>query len=96
MTMVRPSLEYVCTVWQTVSQTEMKKLEAIQRKALALCLSLPSTAALGALEVAAGIPPLNLRYCEIAIRDIATLAKNNQLFYSFCAAFKASQKLCKS
>ena len=52
------------TVWQTVSQTEMKKLDAIQRKALALCLSLPSTAALDALEVAAGIPPLNLRYSQ--------------------------------
>ena len=57
MTMVRPILEYGCTVWQTAAQTEMKKLEAIQRKALALCLSLPSTAALDALEVAAGIPP---------------------------------------
>ena len=74
ITMVRPILEYGCTVWQTVSQTEMKKLEAIQRKALALCLSLPSTAALDALEVAAGIPPLNLRYCEIAIRDNAKIS----------------------
>ena len=56
MTMVRPILEYGCTVWQTVAQTEMKKLETIQRKALALCLSLPPTAAPDALEVAAGIP----------------------------------------
>ena len=79
MTMVRPILEYGCTVWQTVAQTEMKKLEAIQRKALALCLSLPSTAALDALEVAAGIPPpLNLRYCEIAIRGIAKISAISQ------------------
>ena len=35
--MVRPIIEYGCTVWQTVSQTELKNLEGIQRKALALC-----------------------------------------------------------
>ena len=74
MTMVRPILEYGCTVWQTVSHPEMRKLEAVQRKALALCLSLPATSALDALEVAAGVPPLDLRYCEIAIRDIAKLS----------------------
>ena len=64
-------------MWQTVAQTEMKKLEAIQRKALALCLSLPSTAALDALEVAAGIPPpLNLRYCEFLVAKISAISQH--------------------
>ncbi|MEW8547348.1 MAG: ribonuclease H family protein, partial [Candidatus Thiodiazotropha sp.] len=80
VSMVRPILEYGCTVWQTVSKSELKKLEAVQRKALALCLSLPSTAALDALEVAAGIPPLNLRYCEIAIRDVAKIAAKRSTY----------------
>ena len=35
-----------------------------------------------------------LQSCEIILN--LTLAKNNQLFYNFCAAFKASQKLRKS
>ncbi|MEW8545066.1 MAG: reverse transcriptase domain-containing protein, partial [Candidatus Thiodiazotropha sp.] len=76
--MVRPIIEYGCTVWQTVTQTELKSLEGIQKKALALCLSLPGTAALDALEVAAGIPPLDLRFCEIATRDMAKIAAKKQ------------------
>ena len=77
MTVVRPILEYGYTVWQTVSQTEMKKLEAVQRKALVLCLCLPSTSALDTLDLAAGIPPLDLRYCELAFRDIAKLSNRD-------------------
>ena len=80
VSMVRPILEYGCLVWQTVSQSDLKKLETVQKKALALCLSLPSTAALDALEVAAGIPPLELRYCEIAIRDVAKIAAKRSTY----------------
>ena len=80
VSMVRPILEYGCLVWQTVSQSDLKKLEAVQKKALTLCLSLPSTAALDALEVAAGIPPLELRYREIAIRDEAKIAAKRSTY----------------
>ena len=46
----------------------------MQKKALALCLDLPVTASREAMEVAAGVVPLDLRFCEIAIRDTAKIA----------------------
>ncbi|VDI48194.1 Hypothetical predicted protein [Mytilus galloprovincialis] len=44
----------------------INKLNAIQRKGLALCLNQPTTASIEALEVAAGILPLDLKREEAA------------------------------
>ena len=49
----------------------MFSLEKIQRKGLALCLGVPGTAGLIALEVEAGVKPLELRREELAIRQAA-------------------------
>ena len=67
-------MEYGCSVWQTVTRPDLRKLENVQKKALALCLDLPVTASREAMEVAAGVVPLDLRLCEIAIRDTAKIA----------------------
>ena len=49
-------------------------LERVQRKALRLCLGLPSTAGSEVMEMASGTIPLDLRFAEIAIRDIGKIA----------------------
>ena len=77
-TLIRSVMEYGCSIWQTVARPDLRKLENIQRKALALCLDLPGTASREAMEVAAGVVPLDLRFCEIAIRDIAKIAAKRQ------------------
>ena len=61
-------------MWQTVARPDLRKLVNIQRKALAICLDLPWTSSRKAMEVAAGVVPLDLRFCEIAIRDVAKIA----------------------
>ena len=77
--LVRSIMEYGCSMWQTMSRPDLKKkLENIQKKALALCLDLPVTASREAMEVAAGVVPLDLRLCEIAIRDTAKIAAKRQ------------------
>ena len=49
-----------------------------QRKAVCLCLGLPSTAGTEVMEVAPGTIPLVLRFAEIADRDIGkSAAKRN-------------------
>ena len=64
--LVRSIIEYASPVWQITSSEHLKSLEAVQRKGLALCLGLPSTAGREALEVEANILPLDLRLEEIA------------------------------
>ena len=49
--LVRSIMEYGCSVWQTVTRPDLKKLENIQKKALALCLDLPVTASREAMVV---------------------------------------------
>ena len=71
-------MEYGCSIWQKVARPDLSKLENIQRRALALCLDLPGTVSREAMEVAAGVVPLDLRFCEIAIRDIAKIAAKRQ------------------
>ena len=51
----------------------MKPLEKIQKKALALCLKAPITSSREALEVTSGIPPIDLRFSEIAVREVAKI-----------------------
>ena len=46
----------------------------MQKKALALCLHLPVTSSREAMEMAAGMLPLDLRLCEIAIRNTSKIA----------------------
>ena len=45
---------------------------------MAICLDLPWTSSREAMEVAAGVVPLDLRFCEIAIRDVAKIAAKRQ------------------
>ena len=73
--LVVPHLEYAASVWQI---GECDKLEKIQRKGLALCLGCPNTASCEALEVQAGVLPLDLRREELAIRECTKImAKSN-------------------
>ena len=48
-------------------------LEKVQRKGLAMCLGIPGTAGLEALEVEAGVKPLELRREELAVRQAAKI-----------------------
>ena len=73
--LVIPQLEYAAPVWQIGN---CSPLEKIQRKGLTLCLGVPGTAGLIALEVEAGVKPLELRRRELAIRQAAKiLSKEN-------------------
>ena len=62
----------------TVAMPYLRKLENIQRKALAICLDLPWTSSTEAMEVAGGVVPLDLRFGEIAIRGIVKIAAKRQ------------------
>ena len=55
----------------------MKKLEAIQRKGLSICLGLPATSGREAMEVEGNILPVDLRIEEIAVREIAKIQSKN-------------------
>ena len=68
--LVIPQLEYEAPVWQIGN---CFPLEKIQRKGLALCLGVPGTAGLDALEVEAGVKPLELRREDLAIRQAAKI-----------------------
>ena len=73
--LVVPHLEFAASVWQI---GECDKLEKILRKGLALCLDCPNTASCEALEVQAGVLPLDLRREELAIRECTKImAKSN-------------------
>ena len=56
--MVVPHIEYAAPVWQI---DNCSPLEKIQRKGLAMCLAVPGTAGLDALEDEARVKPLELR-----------------------------------
>ena len=64
--LVAPQLEYAAAVWQ-IGNCDC--LEKIQRKGLAMCLGVPMTASAAAVEVEAGVKPLELRREELAIRQ---------------------------
>ena len=69
--LVRSIIEYASPVWQITSNENMKKLERIQRKGLAICLGLPGTASREAMEVEGNVIPIDLRIEQMAIREIA-------------------------
>ena len=64
--LITPQLEYV-------QVGESSILEKVQRKGLAMCLRIPGTAGLEALEVEAGVKPLCIRREELAIRQAARI-----------------------
>ena len=68
--LIIPQLEYAASVWQIGN---CSGLEKVQRKGLALCLGIPGTAGLEALEVEAGVKPLELRREELAVRQAAKI-----------------------
>ena len=63
-------MEYGSTVWQIGN---CEQLDKIQRKCLALCLGTPATTGIEALEVEAGIMPLDLRREELAVRELVKI-----------------------
>ena len=75
--LVRSIIEYGCPVWQITPTENMKKLEAIQRKGLSICLGLPATSGREAMEVEGNILPVDLRIEEIAVREIAKIQSKN-------------------
>ena len=64
-------MEYGSVIWQGNKYTD--RLSTIQRKALCLCLGLPDTAGTETVEVAAGIPPLDLHFRQTCIRELAKI-----------------------
>ena len=72
--LVSPQLEYAVPVWQNGNCTALEK---VQRKGLAMCLGIPGTAGLDALEVEAGIQPLDIRRDELATRQAAKIMTND-------------------
>ena len=55
----------------------MKKLDAIQRKGLSICLGLPATSGRETMEVEDNILPVDLRIEEIAVKEIAKIQSKN-------------------
>ena len=76
--LVVPQLEYAAPVWQVGN---CGSLEKIQRKGLALCLGIPGTAGVEALEVEAGVKPLDLRREELAVRQAAKIMTKDEDSY---------------
>ena len=72
--LVIPQLEYAAQVWQVGN---CAPLEKVQRKGLALCLGTPGTAGLDALEVEAGVVPLQIRREELSIRQAARIIRKD-------------------
>ena len=68
--LIQPKLEYVASVWQIGNCSGLAK---IQRKGLALCLGIPGTVGLEALDVEAGVKTLELRREELAVRQEAKI-----------------------
>lgn len=68
--LIVPQLEYAAAVWQI---GDCSGLQKVQRKGLAMCLGVPGTAGLEALEVEAGIKPLCIRREELAVRQAARI-----------------------
>ncbi|MCG8113581.1 MAG: reverse transcriptase domain-containing protein, partial [Candidatus Thiodiazotropha taylori] len=68
--LVAPILVYAAPVWQT---SDCVGLDKVQRKGLSVCLGIPGTAGLEALEVEAGVKPLKLRREELALRQAAKI-----------------------
>jgi hypothetical protein len=66
-------IAYGCPVWQITPTDNMKKLDAIQRKGLSICLELPATSEREAMEVEGNILPVDPRIEEIAVREIAKI-----------------------
>lgn len=71
--LVRSVVEYSCPVWQIAGPKDLNKLDRVQRKALTLCLDMPTTSGREALEVEAAVMPIDLRIEEIAVREIAKI-----------------------
>ena len=76
--LVVPQLEYAAPVWQVGN---CGSLEKIQRKGLALCLGIPGTAGVEALEVEAGVKPLDLRREELAVKQAAKIMTKDEDSY---------------
>ena len=68
--LITPQLEYAASVWQI---GDCGVLEKVQRKGLVMCLGVPGTAGIEALEVEAGVKPLSVRREELAIRQAARI-----------------------
>ena len=68
--LITPQLEYAASVWQV---GDCSVLEKVQRKGLAMCLGVPGTAGIVALEVEAGVKPLRVRREELAVRQAARI-----------------------
>ena len=74
--LVVPQLEYAAPVWQIGN---CGGLDRVQRKGLAMCLGIPGTAGIEALQVEAGVKPLEMRREELAIRQAAKIMmKDNE------------------
>ena len=70
MSIVVPQLEYAASVWQS---GKCELLDRVQRRDLAMCLGVPATASLEALQVEAGVLPLDLRREELAVREFGKI-----------------------
>ena len=80
--LIVPQLEYAAPVWQ---MGNCSGLEKVQRKGLAMCLGIPRTAGLEALEVEGGVKPLELRREELAVRQAAKIiTKSDDLSIKIC------------
>ncbi|XP_053392258.1 uncharacterized protein LOC128554947 [Mercenaria mercenaria] len=69
--LIVPYLEYASSVWQT--STSVQILEKVQRKGLMICLGAMGTSSCESLEIQSGVPPLDLRRTELAIRECTKL-----------------------
>ena len=80
--LIIPQLEYATPIWQMGNYCGLEK---IRRKGLAMCLGIPGTAGLEALEVEAGVKPLELRRDELAVRQAAKImTKTNDSSIKIC------------
>ena len=71
VSLVRSIMEYRAVIRQCSRHTG--KLSSIQRKALSLCLGLPSTSGAELVGIAAGVLHIDLYFTQIAIKEMAKI-----------------------
>lgn len=68
--LITPQLEYASSVWQVGNCEPLNK---VQRKGLSICLGVPCKAGIEAMEVEAGVMPLDIRREELSVRQAARI-----------------------
>ena len=95
--LVIPQMEFAASVWQNSSSADA--LNKIQRKSVALRLGVPATSALNAVEVEAGVLPLELKREDCPLgKEVRSCQKISQqikeLWNEWRDSYRGNESIC--